>query len=478
MANCKHFETCGLTDEGDPQHNLCILHSARPDKDRVAFRKAFEELQGAGEATFRDIVFPERTDFSGHTFQDRACFGGATFIGDADFGGATFTKDADFTGATFLGYASFHRAIFTGEADFFMASFPKGADFLTATFAKRVRFMWTTFTEGIGFSEAKFGEDVDFRGARFQKGAIFSQAEFSRRANFAWVTFPEEAVFRQAKFAAGAEFAGATFGGPAIFEGAAFLSGSVSFNECHISSRMIFSPAVGQGEEAMVFRGVAVDFRRMVIEHPMGLILVRADLSRCRFLETNLRGVEFLGVRWPRKGGRTVVYDEINPTAKGEAGVRSRTEVLYAQLKKNYEDHGDYERAGDFHFGEKLMRLRSGETPLARRFLLLLYLVFGGFGEFWGYPALWFALVLALSTIGYMSLGLGFRDEKAMVLLSWENWWDLAKAAFYSFRALTLLRPDDLVPVGLSKGIHAAQSLLGPLLLTLTGLAIRQRLRR
>ncbi len=56
--------------------------------------------------------------------------------------------------------------------------------------------------------------------------------------------------------------------------------------------------------------------------------------------------------------------------------------------------------------------------------------------------------------------------------------WGWLRAAFYSFRVMTLLRPTDLAPIGIAKFVNALQSLLGPLLLGLFALAVRQRLKR
>ena len=41
---------------------------------------------------------------------------------------------------------------------------------------------------------------------------------------------------------------------------------------------------------------------------------------------------------------------------------------------------------------------------------------------------------------------------------------------------MTLLKPEELEPMGFAKGVQTLQSLLGPLLLSLFALAVRQRL--
>ena len=50
-------------------------------------------------------------------------------------------------------------------------------------------------------------------------------------------------------------------------------------------------------------------------------------------------------------------------------------------------------------------------------------------------------------------------------------------ALHYSFRVMTLLKPDDLMPMGFAQVVQTLQSLLGPLFLGLFALAVRQRLK-
>jgi hypothetical protein len=62
--------------------------------------------------------------------------------------------------------------------------------------------------------------------------------------------------------------------------------------------------------------------------------------------------------------------------------------------------------------------------------------------------------------------------------LAWASGWDWLQGAYYSFRVMTLLKPDDWVPVGSAHVINTFQALLGPLFLGLFALALRQRLKR
>ena len=63
-----------------------------------------------------------------------------------------------------------------------------------------------------------------------------------------------------------------------------------------------------------------------------------------------------------------------------------------------------------------------------------------------------------------------------MPSFSWrDNAW--LNALHYSFRVMTLLKPEDLEPMGFAKVVQTLESLLGPLFLGLFALAVRQRLK-
>jgi hypothetical protein len=84
-----------------------------------------------------------------------------------------------------------------------------------------------------------------------------------------------------------------------------------------------------------------------------------------------------------------------------------------------------------------------------------------------------------VSTALYLWWGL-YPNPKSSVgpRLAVDSIRDWLRGTLYSVRVMTLLRPDDLTPIGYAKIVHTVESVLGPLLLGLFGLAIRQRLKR
>jgi hypothetical protein len=166
-------------------------------------------------------------------------------------------------------------------------------------------------------------------------------------------------------------------------------------------------------------------------------------------------------------------------------------ERLYRELKQNYEDRRDYERAGDFHYGEKEMRRQNPDTAWGLWLFLTLYRWFSGYGERYLPPLLWAGLLFVGSTFGYMWWGLRPKNGGSNLVwtndgwdllggssLAWSNAWDWLQAAYYSFRVMTFLKPDDWIPVGYTHILNTFQTLLSPLFLGLFALALRQRLKR
>ncbi|MBI3779524.1 MAG: pentapeptide repeat-containing protein [candidate division NC10 bacterium] len=376
MPSCKHYGICGLTDEADPSAGMCILHSKASGKDKQAFAEALRTHRTQGGNNFSNIVFPEEIDFSNTEFDEDANFSGAMFNGTAHFTGASFQKNASFWGAT------------------------------------------------------------------FDKEALFSQTRFG-----------QDAIFNHVKFLGGADFS-------------SLFSGSVSFNGCSFRGRTYFGPYfVPLYTSIPIFSGLQgqaaeVDFRNVVFDPPDSAFFLVPDFRKCQFLGTHLRKVQIMSPTWPEIPGRFVEYlvrgvspawpkirSVLGKYLRGRGGIYDevvlpsyyrgipwdRTELLYRELKHHYEDQGDYERAGDYHYGEKEMRRCNPKTPFGLRVWLTLYWLFSGYGEQYLPPLMWAAVLFVLSTVGYMAFGLRFRPEQGGTFLALTNLWDWLLAAMWVF---------------------------------------------
>jgi uncharacterized protein YjbI with pentapeptide repeats len=475
---CRHHGICGRDIEGNPADGSCILHSTNPAKDADAFAAALAIHRERHGDNFTWFVFPEATNFIATNFMMK-----------------WFGEGANFLGATF-----------TGDISFYEARFRKSVSFWLAKFNKHVNFGGTRF----------FSDFTSFTGATFSGGANFRGAVFSGFTSF-----------DKAAFSEGADFSGATFSGYADFSRATF------------SGKTLFSGRPGNAQTRRIFAGTTVDFRQVVMNPPDAITFLGADLTTCRFLDTDLRKVQLVDIEWPKRRGRVLVYDEIvsvatedgdkppwaqqiekatgklhqqieqldreftqndevAPIETEDRGGRPwpQLERLYRELKQNYEDRRDYERAGDFHYGEKEMRRKNPDTAWGLRVFLRLYQLFSGYGERYLRPLLWALVLLLVATVGYLWGGLapkasllstkpettaslvmpGAVSRPAPLPLTQPDAW--LSALHYSFRVMTLLKPDDLEPMGFAKVVQTLESLLGPLFLGLFALALRQRLKR
>ncbi len=239
----------------------------------------------------------------------------------------------------------------------------------------------------------------------------------------------------------------------------------------------LFLPRKGEGEPVQVFSGVDVDFRWVILE-PLDVLVMRdADLRKCQFLGTDLRKAEITGATWPEWGGRFGVYDERCSIPMDETREWSHIERLYRELKQNYEDRRDFERARAFHYGEKEMRRINPRTPRGYRwFLLWPYWLVSGYGERCLRPLLWALIFVAIFTACYFWGGLLGAGKQTNMASDPTSFLDVA---LYSLRTMLLLKPDEFVCIGFwGKLINTLQSVAGPLLVGLFALAVRQRLKR
>jgi hypothetical protein len=139
--------------------------------------------------------------------------------------------------------------------------------------------------------------------------------------------------------------------------------------------------------------------------------------------------------------------------------------ALYRALRKASEDSKDEPGAADFYYGEMEMRRLSSATPAVERVLLNLYWMISGY-SLRGLRSLgWLGIVAVAAAFLYLHVGFSsqttFGDSlvySAQSILSIEN----------------RLRP--LQPAG--EVLKVVLRLVGPLLLGLTLLSVRNRVKR
>ena len=507
MKECIHHEICHF-DEDRPETGFCILHSPDPAKDKLAFRLALEKHRESSD-NFSHVVFPGYIDISGE-FKERAIFNYCDFLDKVNFNFAKFFGGVTFTRTTFRDEVFFDQANFNNVIYFYNTNFHKMVSFRQAVFNGIPYFSGTPFQEGVDFSFARFCQQPsfynfkfkgkpDFNGAEFEKGANFNMTEFENGANFSEATFLKDAPFKGAifkhdadfirtKFVNSANFKGANFCGEAIFSGAAFSQGAnfqeslfsgyeVDFSLCSFFGRTLFTSTRDKSNVVKaIFSGVnEVKFRQVIIDPPDGLIFIEADLSRSQFEDTNLQKIQLNNVIWPEIEKRLGVYEETS-LRKGKSGPWGKIEQIYRQLKKNYEDNRDYERAGNFHYGEKEMRRKNPQTPKGLKFLLFAYRWVSGYGEKCLLPLYWTLALTVASSFAYLALGIKIKEMNQMLRFTMDDW---LTAFLYSLEVIFLLKPDNLMPLGFwANLLHFLQSVFGPIFISLFVLAVRQKVKR
>jgi len=484
MGRCKYYEVCGLEDSSQPDNYLCILHSPDLNKNQKAFNNALEAHRRKEErfSNFERFVFPSEAHFERATFPHQADFSRAVFSKGASFEKAVFEKGANFTFSNFIEESSFSDATFTESTWFTKTVFGADANFIGARFSRRSYFQGAKFQKTATFSWANFAEEARFRQTEFKSDIDFSQAIFSGLARFSEIIFPDTTLFTGTKFAEQASFHTVIFKNDSDFTEALFNKGG-EFYDTHFASvkftrARFYGPTTFDASDKVSMFDGEVLFTQTIIDPGDSVKFIEADLPRCRFLGTDVRKVHFIGVTWACIGARNGVYDEITPLQPGEQRQWAQIEELYRQLKQNYEERRDYERAGHFHIGEKEMRLKNPDTPRHLRFLLWLYKWVSGYGEHYRLPLIWLAGLWLLTSCTALVWGLTMGQGAYAVRLSPNSSSHWGWALLYGLETMFHLPAREFTPTGLGRAIHTFASILGPVFIGMFGLALRQRLKR
>jgi uncharacterized protein YjbI with pentapeptide repeats len=445
MPDCKGWWVCRLEGDETPAGCFCILHSPDPEKNQEAFRTALAAHEHDKGGVFKEFVFPSSVAAADFDTESNLNFNGASFLGDVDFDHAIFKGQVNFGSARFYGTTSFIGTTFEGWVNFSLAK-ANFAMFKQNSFLADVAFNSTTFHADVYFDETHFGAAASFNDARFEGDARFWNSRFSGVADFRW----------------------ATFGGPA------------SFSEVQFASSVVFAPRPAREgtPPTPIFTGTELEFTGVRMARPDAVAFRDADLRQVLFENTDLRSIEFTGIRWPTTCGRICVFDEIRALKNEQTRpTLDALERMYRELKQNFETRHDYERAGDFHISENEMRRRNPGTPTGLKCLLTLYWLLSGYGERYGRPLICAAVLLFGVTAAELQQGVVDRHtHQSLSIARARDWLALAH---YNLRTILLLRPTNLdLPSELARVFDTFLSIAGPLVIGLFALSLRQRLRR
>lgn len=447
--------------EQDPD-GLCLLHSLHPEKDRDGnFTLLFNSKIAQEDYNFAWVYFPK----------------------DISFRELTFVKDVDFSWATFSGATDFYSASFGGRVNFIDSKFCNEVNFIGTKFMGPVTFL-TIFENLADFRHSYFYSTSSFNGSEFKNAASFAMARFNGRANFSCTKFYGYVDFNSARFSFGCNF-DQLFSKEVSFMSSEF-AGNISFNEVNFSkatfrnailtrtTKIYFQDINYKYRKALdkqKYHPIKIDFTYMQIQDGAFLSFQNISLTLAKFLGSDLSKIKFNNVEWFSMHGRNAVYDE-SIMRKEKKGSYAEIELIYQQLKSNYEDKKDFKRVGDFHYGE--MDMHRMASPWKRRFPFSwynLYWALNGYGE---RPLRAFILFLGIF------VGLSFLSNVfGLTIANYNNPASFWQSTLFIFDKATLQRPQWATPnSGYSHLISSLSVLVLPGQLALFFLALRNRLGR
>jgi uncharacterized protein YjbI with pentapeptide repeats len=327
---CRDLQIAYSDNDGN---DYCVFHAPKGTKGNIS-------LQSFNELVFAYINESLRSGV--------ACdLSGTIFEGDI-----SFTQYSD---GFHLPQIKFSSAIFNGKVNFLKVIFEGNAIF------NRVHFCGFTY-----FTAAKFTGDTWFTSATFDNDLEFSKAEFIGKAYFNDSKFNGSTTFHSTIFNDEAEFSKVTFGGKTDFTFAEFRE-KADFSSSEFLEKGYFS-------DIQCFNGIR--FTKVSVKDEIKFDIV--NLERISFLDTNIRNINFIDCRWPKKYGRNILFDEIESSSYD----RTKIATLYRQLKqKNKEEHNEPE-VSNWHYGEKEMFRKSSSLRMLNPLSFSnLYWLTSGYGE-------------------------------------------------------------------------------------------------
>lgn len=396
-------------------------------------------------ADFRDSVFIGDAIFNNTTFLGSAYFRSSFFSGSAFFSNSKFTGAIDFSKTIVLinsnfksssinGYANFNNIDFSGDANFNNIEFSTDANFYKAFISGNMNFANSVIYGAATFTYAKFSKAADFSGTSIDGDATFQKVIVNGDANFSGTKFSSVANFARLAVSGGIKFCNATFNGDAQFRNAVF-SDDAYFSAATYNGRAIFTDTE--------------------LKAPTDFAECRFEKFPPQFLGAKLHeGTVWRGVSWPKPPS--------NPNDVGHfTDAYERLKLEMDRLKK----HED-----ELMFFAKELECRRVAAGQFRGLPIGSYGVLSLYGQSYLRPLGW---LLALILIGAVQF---------WPVLKWDSMLSLGVSTANVLGPLGLRKElvDPEALNGLSRWFQVltgAQMVLGPVLLFLIGLGLRNRFR-
>ena len=496
--------------------------------DGVAFDKAdfkcpalFGGSVFDGDAYFEGARFRAGAHFGKTTFSAPAYFSNAEIHGDAHFAGARFAH-LETGGTTFFGAAMYARCVFEGFADFAAIEAHDSFVVNNARFDQLASFSTVSFRGTTSFRNCRFAESAEFDGATMSAGCTFHTSKFGGKASFAAVRCDHDLDFTDVhseqtlgltlRVRGQLSLADLRADGPVTLDthatrvdmrGARFVGGAqlrvtgeVDLRAATFGAPSMIAPTDAwraPGKEAPDRWGaVAPALSSLESADVRDLALSGVDLSKCRF-----RGAHNLdqlrlqaGIRLPQSPGgrwtlRSTLWEEHlwrqqhgfegwGPAPDEPADPITATEVasVYRGLRKGREDAKDHPGAADFYYGEMEMRRHAGRdgsaqaSTAAESRLIFAYWLLSGYGLRASRPLVALVLTVLCSTVAVDAWG--FEPDRG-----------IGQALLFAIGSgIAFGAAPEYAVTDTGSAVRILLRILGPLLLGLALLAIRNRVRR
>ena len=372
----------------------------------------FSRTNFQGDAGFAGANFQGNARFAGANFQGNARFGGVRFQSNARFAGANFQGNAVFGGASFQGDAWFAEVRFQADAGFVGASFQSNAVFTRGSFQGDADFRQATFEGNAWFAEAIFKTNARLTRASFQKPlrtgpVLVMQTLLLNRIAFSGPV--QLAIAARRMSCVGCSFSS---GGHLRVASAEFTLEEAEIPEPFIiSSDPLPGDTACRWEELVgppdaTRRPSLVSVQRADVA---GLVLSGIDLRKSHFADAHhldqlkITGTDTFHRTGPRGTGRQVLAEECTWRRRRRPRQRrwQRTAELsdspfledarqpnpielaglYRQLRKGREDAKNEPGAADFYYGEMEMRRAAARQLSVDRLLLNMYWLTAGYAQ-------------------------------------------------------------------------------------------------
>ncbi|MFQ5795887.1 MAG: pentapeptide repeat-containing protein [Candidatus Bipolaricaulia bacterium] len=444
----------------------CVFHHS-DEKDPGSFQEKLLEQLEAENFDFTGYIFPEEFDWGDRTFEREVRFVEAQFLTGACFDEIRFLRDVSFEGARFTGEeVSFWGARFAGERTIFL-----GARFET----ERVSFEFARFS----------GREVRFDGAEFLSEEVnFEAAVFARgRVSFAGTRFSGVTSFEDVEFN----------GRRALFDGTVFSGEFTRFKSAHFEAETVFR-YTQFSREAYFDQIHGADLTLSQVRFSGAVSFAGAELDRATFRDVDLRNVSFRGVQLRDVHFINVVWNQAiyrwagplrelfaRPICRDERDANdlesyARAEDVCRQIKRVYQNAGNYQQAGEFHYGEMECARRTRRWLSKNLGPYQLYRLVIGYGERPLRVILTSALIILVFALPYWGSGDLFTITQNNVLQTA----DLFDTVYFSVVTFTTLGLGDFQPTATSwvRAIVMIEAFLGAFMMALFVLTFGRKMIR